>query len=66
MCDLQNSLYSDTGRQASAINLLGPLRSRGALPEGGETPPDQSLTLADYPTRDNYRNWSVWDAGEVL
>lgn len=20
----------------------------------------------DYPTRDNYRNWSVWDAGEVL
>ena len=23
-------------------------------------------TWADYPTRDNYRNWSVWDAGEVL
>ena len=23
-------------------------------------------TFADYPTRDNYRNWSVWDAGEVL
>lgn len=23
-------------------------------------------TLDDYPTRDNYRNWSVWDAGEVL
>lgn len=23
-------------------------------------------TLADYPTRDNYQNWSVWDAGEVL
>jgi hypothetical protein len=20
----------------------------------------------DYPTRDNYRNWSVWDASEVL
>lgn len=23
-------------------------------------------TFADYPTRNNYRNWSVWDAGEVL
>lgn len=23
-------------------------------------------TLADYPTRDAYRNWSVWDAGEIL
>lgn len=23
-------------------------------------------TWSDYPTRDNYRNWSVWDAGEVL
>lgn len=23
-------------------------------------------TFDDYPTRDNYRNWSVWDAGEVL
>jgi hypothetical protein len=23
-------------------------------------------TFADYPTRDNYANWSVWDAGEVL
>lgn len=23
-------------------------------------------TLADYPTRNNYANWSVWDAGEVL
>jgi hypothetical protein len=23
-------------------------------------------TLADYPTRGNYRNWSCWDAGEVL
>lgn len=23
-------------------------------------------TFADYPTRNNYRNWSVWDAGSVL
>lgn len=23
-------------------------------------------TFDDYPTRNNYRNWSVWDAGEVL
>jgi len=23
-------------------------------------------TFDDYPTRDRYRNWSVWDAGEVL
>lgn len=23
-------------------------------------------TLGDYPTRDQYRNWSVWDAGEAL
>lgn len=23
-------------------------------------------TLADYPTRNNYRNWSVWAAGNVL
>lgn len=23
-------------------------------------------TFDDYPTRGNYRNWSVWDAGEVL
>jgi hypothetical protein len=23
-------------------------------------------TFADFPTRDNYANWSVWDAGEVL
>lgn len=23
-------------------------------------------TFADYPTRDNYSNWSVWDAGEIL
>lgn len=23
-------------------------------------------TWGSYPTRDNYRNWSVWDAGEVL
>lgn len=23
-------------------------------------------TFDDYPTRDNYANWSVWDAGEVL
>jgi hypothetical protein len=23
-------------------------------------------TFDDYPTRDNYHNWSVWDAGEVL
>lgn len=23
-------------------------------------------TWSDYPTRDSYRNWSVWDAGEVL
>lgn len=24
------------------------------------------ITLDDFPTRDNYRNWSVWDAGEAL
>lgn len=23
-------------------------------------------TWSDYPTRNNYRNWSVWDAGSVL
>jgi len=23
-------------------------------------------TYSDYPTRDNYRNWSVWDANSVL
>ncbi len=23
-------------------------------------------TFDDYPTRDEYRNWSVWDAGNVL
>lgn len=23
-------------------------------------------TFADYPTRDNFRNWSVWDANSVL
>ena len=23
-------------------------------------------TLDDYPTRNQYRNWSVWDSGEVL
>lgn len=23
-------------------------------------------SFQDYPTRDNYRNWSAWDAGEIL